>query len=428
MPSSSRTAQLALWREIVLNRESIKPVNQHLDFIRKRFDKLDSEGFIWSKESVLDIFLQLGLSESPHDSFSSASEVVGSRLQGFKSLSGGRKEVIEIQKSEHTFRPLGLMDLPIEVFDNILKNLDGIAKLEAAEIYKEKRRAMPTVAMATPIDLWTEDILLKHGTYVRSLSLTLSANCTKPADCENDEDQYMEPISPESVRALIKRCPNVSELGIKCDYEAGYRDTGGTETFLLELIPLLSSLKQLRHLTLDDGQKITVRNGHEYFKLRIVNGLTSEIVASLPLLESFNCQAITASGDQQKLGNSSFGFNLSQLKSLSHLTLWDIKDVDVTWCLFDWPRTITKLVIQECVNLSLSSAHRLINHITPCLTMLTLEFTPKYRDDIAEIDYTWEVDPTWDPHSRFCLPSLTDLKFSTSNGDLVTSFQDCKSL
>jgi len=63
---SNHTAQLDLWREIVSqrNKETV-PVTQYPDFIRKRFDELDSKGFIWSKESIFDIFLQLGQSGHP---------------------------------------------------------------------------------------------------------------------------------------------------------------------------------------------------------------------------------------------------------------------------------------------------------------------------------------------------------------------------
>lgn len=206
-------------------------------------------------------------------------------------------------------------------------------------------------------------------------------------------------------------CPNLSKLIIKCYYEEELRDRGGTEAFLIDLIPLLSRLRRLRHLSLEGGNEI-----------KIMNGFPSKVVASLPLLESFDCYELTESKNQQKPGHGSFGFNLSQLKYLSKLTLWKIEDIDGNWCLYNWPRTIKKLMILECGDLSLSLAHQIIHHIAPNLTKLGLEFAYKLDDD------NWEIDPSWDAGTKFSLPFLTELRLSTRNAHLLESFQDCKSL
>lgn len=53
--------------------------------------------------------------------------------------------MIQSEELRHTARPLGLMDLPAEVFDKILETLDCIARLEAPEIRNEKSKGMVTI-------------------------------------------------------------------------------------------------------------------------------------------------------------------------------------------------------------------------------------------------------------------------------------------
>ncbi|EGF98716.1 uncharacterized protein MELLADRAFT_113310 [Melampsora larici-populina 98AG31] len=472
MPSASRKAQLGLGREIVSKcHADTQPANQHLDFIQRRLEELDSEGFIWSKDSMLSIFLQLGLSETPPSFFSSVNNIIESRVcQGLEVSSDEVKDMIQSEELLHTARPLGLMDLPTEVFDKILETLDCIATLEARDIHAERSKGMVSItgpgeqepyrtylhrnppilntiqtfsltsrkihhlcrpwlwrklrfptSLPAPMDLWTEDILLRQGSYVQSLSITLSPNCSKPLDETVQHDSFydnlipgdykVEDVSPKNVRELINRCPNLSTLDIKYDYHEAPEDAGGTETFLLGLIPLLSSLKQLRHLAVQGR-----------YKQKNMNAFPTDVVASLPLLESFDFAGLAAYAGQPKLGDGSFGLNLSKLKFLSRLHLWFIDDIDANWCLYSWPRTITELTIHQCDNLLPSSANQIIHHIAPYLTKLRLEFGNKQGDD------SWETDPSWSPQSCFSLPFLIDLALTTRNADLLYGFQDCKSL
>lgn len=142
MQSSSRTAQLGLWREIVSKRhEETQPVNRHLEFIRERFEDLETQGFIWSKESILGIFLQFGLPQSTYGTFSSVNKTLESRArQGFEISSNEVEEVIQNEALKDKSRPLGLLDLPIDIFHIILEKLDYMAKLEARSIQSRKQR------------------------------------------------------------------------------------------------------------------------------------------------------------------------------------------------------------------------------------------------------------------------------------------------
>lgn len=131
-------------------------------------------------------------------------------------------------------------------------------------------------------------------------------------------DGYLlEDISPKNVRNLINRCPNLSTLDIEYDYYEDPEHAGGTENFLLDLIPLLSRLKQLRHLAVQGP-----------YKMKNMNAFPTNVVASLPLLESFDFAGIAAFGGQPRFGDGSFGCNLSNLIFLSKLKLWFVDDID----------------------------------------------------------------------------------------------------
>lgn len=474
MPSSNRTSHLALWREIVCkHQEGTQPVNQDIDSIRKRFDQLDSEGFIWSKESIMEIFLQLGQSENTHGSFSSTHQIDESCVVHVNNyLSDEDQIVTQSEEILHKPHPLGLMDIPIEVFGKILEILNMMAKFEAGEVtdQKSKRKVMITgpgdrepyltylyqdppilntiqsfsltsraiyqrcqpllwhklkfpTRLPAPIDLWTKDILFRQGRHVRSLSLTLSENCSVPPDEFVELDPFYDNLTPDvergyrvqwvsqkNVKDLINSCPNLSTLNLDYEFEQ-LENTGGLEIFLLELLPVLSSLKQLRQLSLVDGCDKS-----------IMNQFPSKVIGSLPLLESLTLGGLTASRDQRTIGDDSFGFKCSKLESLSRLELWRIEDIGEDWCLYSWPRTITNLELHECGDLSISLASQIIHHIAPYLTELKLGF----RYDRGEENR--ETDSRWDPQTRFSLPNLTDLELFTGNPNLLDSFEDCKTL
>lgn len=474
MPSSARTAQLGLWREIVLKRhDETQSVNRHLDFIRERFKELELQAFSWSKESMLSIFLQLGLSESTDSPFSSVNKIIESRiLQGCELSANDVEEVIRNEELKHKSRPLGLMDLPIEVFEKILKKLDCFARLEANSIQSEKRKrrvqvsrqdetasfaysdhrslispytylkhrppilnSIQTFALTSreiyqlcrpwlwrrlqfptslpaSIDLWTKDILIRQGSYVRSLTLTLSSNCSKshgqwdyPPFYDNlttglQNASQIEFISPKNIRALMNRCPNLSTLDIKFDYYDDINDSGGTEDFLIGLIPLLSSLKHLRHFALED------KNEEQMY----MHKFSSKLISSLPLIESLVWNGSTPHGDSRKLGEDSFGSKLSKLKFLSRLHLVRFDDIGQDWCLYDWPKTLTDLSVSNYIFSSPSLAHQIIHHIAPNLTKLKIEF---------------EGDDAWE---NFSLPLLTDLELSTDITNSLDSFRNCISI
>ncbi|EGG12541.1 uncharacterized protein MELLADRAFT_58290 [Melampsora larici-populina 98AG31] len=472
MPSSGHTAQLGLWREIVSKRHpETEPVDQHLGFIRKRFDELDSGGFVWSKKSILDIFLQIGISDSPRGPISSVRRKLKSpAYQQFELPSDEVEKAIQDKELKTASRPRGLVDLPNEVIENIIKILDCMAQFEAKDVGEKKESAMVNIcgldeeegywtylhrnppvlnsiqafalisreihqlcrpwlwrklefpsSLPAPMDLWTEDILIRQGFYVRALSISLSSNCSKPPGeyneypplydnlvCKESHDDIEEQISPENVRALLDRCPNLSTLKISYECAEDNEDEGGTTAFLLDLIPLLTSLKHLRKFTLNDV--------HDQITL---NDFPLKLVCALPLLESLTWRGLS---DQRNLGDGSFGFNLSKLKFLSQLHLARVDNVDESWCLHDWPKTITDLSFWDCGGVSPSSAHRIVHHIAPCVTKLQLRSSNIFGHD------TWAIDSNWYPQLRFSLPLLADLEICARSTQSLNSFRDCNSI
>ncbi|EGG04166.1 uncharacterized protein MELLADRAFT_65109 [Melampsora larici-populina 98AG31] len=472
MPPSSRKAQLNLWREIASKRhEGTTPVEPHLDFIQSRFEELDSEGFIWSKDSILGIFLQLGLPEGPHSSFSSVNEILQSRaLLGSETSSHEVKELIQTEELRRRSHPRGLMNLPIEIFNKILEALDDLSRNESYALAFQKRKGIAVISgsgnkqpyktylpqkspilntiqtfslacpevyqlcrpwlwrklefptrLPAPIDIWTEDIILRQGSLVRSLTLHLSQNCSQP-DGVVDRDPFYdnltvdmehgdpERVSPKNAKNLINRSPNLSELKIDYIHRRRSDDSLGVSAFLSELVPLITSLKHLRQLSLITN---FIRSG-------AMIKSPAKLILGLPLLESLQCGGMILSSDQGGLGDGSFGFELSKLQHLSTLHLTGIKGIDKHWCLYNWPKTITNLTVDWCDNLSPSSAHQIIHHIAPRLKNLGLSF--KQSDD------SWESNTGWNPGHLFSLPSLTDLQLHTWNRHLLDSFRDCESL
>ncbi|EGG04373.1 uncharacterized protein MELLADRAFT_64932 [Melampsora larici-populina 98AG31] len=285
--------------------------------------------------------------------------------------------------------------------------------------YSVQKLQFPT-RLPAPIDLWTKDILLKQGSLVRSLSLDLSKNCSRPEGSVDRDPFYdnlninmdyidEERVSPKNAKDLITRCPNLSKLEISYTLRGDTEDGVQLSAFLLDLVPLISSLKHLRHMSLLNymGEENAVK-------------LPSELIVGLPLLESLRLTGLTVLLDQGTLGEDSFGYNLSKLRHLSELDLCGIGGISEKWCLYNWAETITHLEIYRCGNLSPISAHRIVHHIAPRLKSLTLSFD--------QDDGSWAIDPSLNSRLCFSLPYLNHLLLCTRNPNLLGSFQDCKSL
>lgn len=186
------------------------------------------------------------------------------------------------------------------------------------------------------------------------------------------------------------------------------------EAFLLGLVPLLSNLGRLRHLT------VCVR-----YDMKIRNEFSRHLVSSHPFLESLTLFGFTAANGRE-MGDGSLGFNLSKLKCLSLLHLDYVVNIDRGWCLHDWPSTITDLSISRCGVLTPSSAHHIIHHLAPCLRKLKLEFEFVSIDHRGIWDESWEerwkVESSSSLERRFCLPFPTGLTLLTD----IETMQDAE--
>ncbi|EGG08434.1 uncharacterized protein MELLADRAFT_104805 [Melampsora larici-populina 98AG31] len=309
----------------------------------------------------------------------------------------------------------------------ILNSLQSFS-LTSPRIYRQcqpwlwRKLQFPT-SLPAQMSLWTEHILPRQGTHVHSLSVGFSPmRGGSPYNEYTENDPFYdnrtldfaydrkELISAKNAKLLIERCPNISALTILCGYVDN--DLGRTESSLLDVVSMLSSLQQFRHLKVIAGG----------FQIKLMNEFALKAVSSLPLLETLMCGGAKAPGNQQKLGYGSFGLSLSKLKSLSRLHLYQFEDMNDKWRLFNWPKTLTHLTLQQCGALLPSSVCQIIPHIAPHLTYLELDLAYEKFDD------AWHVDQSWDPQSSLILPFLTNLKLSTRNAFLLLNFRDCKSL
>lgn len=301
------------------------------------------------------------------------------------------------------------MAMASESYLYYLSDAEEISNHKSFQI-KFQKLQFPT-SLPAQMSQWTKHFLPRQGTHVQSLSVDFSPIRGRPPYAEYaDNDPYYdnhtldfaydkkEWISAKNVKLLIEQCPNLSDLTIRC---AGVDDDlGSTEAFLLDVVSMLSNLQKFRHLKV-------IACGYQ---IKVMNQFAMKAVSSLPLLETLMCGGVRTPGHQQKLDDDSFGFNLSKLKYLSRLHLYQFEDMNDNWRLYNWPKTITHLTLRHCGALLPSSVCDIICHITPHITIVELDLAYKRFDD------------NWDPQSSLILPFLTDLKLSTGDASLLLNF------
>lgn len=124
---SSQRAQVEIWREIVTAQYDPSPTQQvsdHLKFIKEGARRLDATGFIWTRESVLGILFQNGLSlQFPN---CRTNQILDKRVKssGSTSLSASEiKEVIEAEDSRMKSSTISFMSLPTESITTIFREV-----------------------------------------------------------------------------------------------------------------------------------------------------------------------------------------------------------------------------------------------------------------------------------------------------------------
>ncbi|KAG0145735.1 hypothetical protein CROQUDRAFT_45349 [Cronartium quercuum f. sp. fusiforme G11] len=299
-----------------------------------------------------------------------------------------------------------------------------------------KKLIFPT-SLPAFIYKWTlsSGLLFKHGDLVQSVSITLSsewlsndpAEVDKPFPYDNlsiypamDSQSWEaapQGLSLKSTTKIFVMCPNIRSLRVNIPSPGeryGQRDMNRLQGRLKKLVSRLSNLK---HLTLI-----------HYGARPITDKFVVELLDNLPLLESFDCPAISRSGPGQL--TKPLDWHLAQLQHLSSLKLNSCDCVDETWWLQSWPTNLTKLELNQCSNLPLIDAHRFVSHFSSQLTHLELDFPIIWLDDnIITPPIEHGIGPRWAAKNRFNLPLLTSLSIiNPTKYGLLTTFQDCKNL
>ncbi|KAG0143986.1 hypothetical protein CROQUDRAFT_47978 [Cronartium quercuum f. sp. fusiforme G11] len=468
MQSSSQNTPLSVWNTMVNQRyDPNKPIQEYLSSIQTCIKRLDSCGFNWKKEAIISMILQIGLSTEPlacsalmknlramcNRSFNSRlklwdlpAEIIDRIIQYLYFISLQEAKTIKEQRVNRLLRATGGGDrlyhhLCLHREVPILNSLQTFAVVNK-EFYERcrpwlwKRISFPT-AMPAPIVIWM-DLLPKHGALVRSLSAELSDTSTKPfgeplrnSFCYDNTDvqvkighvqstgsnfRYIrQGLSPQSVVYLLTQCPNLHTFELTFDAPVQAKPYSDyLHACLLQMVPLISHLTQLRALTLINTQKPIC-----------LDKFLLDILAQLPLLDSFTCARLTMSNE----GAQSLGRYLSQMNYLTKLSLYHVSAVNESWCLYNWPMRLDSLELHATSELVPSVAHRIIQHIAPNLSSLDLDFCDWFASESSsDLNDEEEYDPDWTEQHRFSLPALTELFFEAWPLDLLPNFQECKNL
>lgn len=125
---------------------------------------------------------------------------------------------------------------------------------------------------------------------------------------------------------------------------------------------------------------------------------------------------------------ASLGWNLSQLQNLSELCLRECDEVNGSWSHYPWPQKLTILQLEDCSNLSIPDAFRLVISSAPGVRQLMLNFSDQGTG-------TWlgqsnsEFHSTWTSKHTLELPDLIDLVLQNPSGfELLRGFENCSKL
>ncbi|KAH9811462.1 hypothetical protein DFH28DRAFT_982242 [Melampsora americana] len=347
-----------------------------------------------------------------------------------------------------------------------------------------------TISFPTPlpieIDLWTEEILPKHGSHVKSLSIHLSESCLMsssklstqilydnvircPNDCDIPKPEEFESrickLSPISVLQILSQCVNVDTITIYFPNSPKPYQAQHAQNLETLLIPSLKRLHQLRNLNLSTSSDFSYREQ-----------ISSRIVSHLPLLESFSFV-----GKPTRLRSFPsiptdpvmLSLDLSRLPNLRELDLSLSHFVDSRWVQHSWSNRLTDLSLVLCENISTFDVQKFVNFFASTLTSLSLavglrhliglsqannnnhninimnnndnmnNIDPVDQDEEEEQDQFWDEDdesdfsdpedisytPDWNSSQRFNLPELTRLVLLDAKPfNLINGFQESKKL
>ncbi|KAG0142079.1 hypothetical protein CROQUDRAFT_253832 [Cronartium quercuum f. sp. fusiforme G11] len=301
-----------------------------------------------------------------------------------------------------------------------------------------KKICFPT-SIPAQLEKWTKDLLPKYGTFVQVADFQFSA------------DWYLDPLK----NATQPKYDNT--LLAPGDSAPKYLDEDGVRfqllspasiTALLVHCPNLIELEMdcdLNEETLDDEtedapdglearlitlfsrlpglRRLTIKGDAQ---IQIRDECMAKIIEKLPLLETISCDCVERSPGGE--GAHHLMQQLSQLKHLTSLQLEQVESVDGTWALAPWRPPLKVLKLVGCSHFAATDVHQLICCLGSQLTQLKLDFyePSEYLPPTPEKRLE---DREWMAKHQLCLPLLYTLKIRNDPRlDILSSFQECKAL
>lgn len=290
----------------------------------------------------------------------------------------------------------------------------------------------------TPVEmtLYTDIILPRQGSFLRSMKITVSKGAHKPPDKPATTGPgnilYLSPyfarptfgaeerpsdLSLKTMADVLKHCPNLRELilnypGVPADHS----EAKCLPSFKRQLISIMASVPKLEKFEL------------ECFGTRSVDvDCMVQVLKQLPLLESFAC-FIIGQGNA-KNGRGKLLECLAGLPHLNDIYLNEVRDdLSGRWDPSYICPKAKSLGIIRCQGSSLLDMPKNISVFTPNLTKLQIDFNlapiPN-EDPTSESAY----QPDRNREQVFCLPhlELLALRYDCCY-DFIRSFEDCKNL
>lgn len=282
-----------------------------------------------------------------------------------------------------------------------------------------------------PIEMshWTQYLLKKHGSLVRSMALQLSVEWFEEQAVVHGQDVYdntiVPPINlareklatrppqslgPQTVSAVLSLCPKVHSLSLTCPHRPDVQHVSRHSINLqAQLVKLISSFARLQHLEIECRKSCRV---HE--------DTICHVIKNLPLLESLYCSSIVR-GTATEAGPV-FVKHLAELPRLTRLQLVNVACVDDNLRSCSGLMNLVELEIIFCINLTITQAPKAISTFAPNLTRLELRLV----ETEGKPSTFWENQDSFDPMIHcFDLPALTTLRISNdSKYELFGSFKN----
>ncbi|KAG0149571.1 hypothetical protein CROQUDRAFT_653377 [Cronartium quercuum f. sp. fusiforme G11] len=315
------------------------------------------------------------------------------------------------------------------------------------------------------ISHWTQDLLPRHGSYVQSVEMKLSSDwledipsqvydpitripkhsqskrsssstnlLTNPEQAildntlnghldnlsiffSGDPPESPEPLSPASMRDILRLCPNIQSLHV---YTPGDDEELHSHRNLQKrFIAVLQEVPMLRKLVI---------SGLEYMKSTVDVTCMAEVLSGLRLLQSFHYRCWLHSNSS---GLQKFATSISELEHLRELEFNFIEESDDTWPNLPPAHALRFLILFYSPHSTLMSSRAplSISRFAPNVTRLDLQVAIGNSTETSEWNQKLSSETNLDKPQIFQFFALTHLIIHIqSDCNFFLSFRVCKNV